>query len=296
MKAFLSWSGDKSKALGESLREWLPVIVQSLEPWLSDRDISPGSCWATTLSQRLDESNLGLICVTCDNLESPWLLFETGALARSGKVVPILFDLEPSDLHGPLAQFQSIMVDRKHIEKLVDDLLRGTAPTMSENQRKTLFDVMWPLLERRVQSIRKAFVEPVAGDQDAKTLREVLAGNAANATVRQAEVDESPPITRRMNFPQRGVGNAMEAPVEGVSSGSCRPPKQQRTIEQLDMRRALLRSDLEYLKCQEEKLTAQNASVSMIDRAILPKERELDGIEAAIALLRPSTPENPGSS
>jgi hypothetical protein len=57
-----------------------------------------------------ETSNSGVICVTPENLNSPWVLFEAGALAKAmqgAKVIPLLFDLEFSDISGPLAQFQA---------------------------------------------------------------------------------------------------------------------------------------------------------------------------------------------
>ncbi|MBE0393338.1 hypothetical protein BJQ96_03202 [Flavobacterium sp. PL0002] len=35
MKIFLSWSGNKSKLIAESLKDWLEQVIQSTEPWIS---------------------------------------------------------------------------------------------------------------------------------------------------------------------------------------------------------------------------------------------------------------------
>lgn len=42
MKVFISWSGDRSRAIAEELRYWLPTIVQSLEPFISTQDVPVG--------------------------------------------------------------------------------------------------------------------------------------------------------------------------------------------------------------------------------------------------------------
>lgn len=46
MKVFISWSGKRSKAMANALKEWIPLIVQHAEPFVSDKDISAGDRWA----------------------------------------------------------------------------------------------------------------------------------------------------------------------------------------------------------------------------------------------------------
>jgi hypothetical protein len=42
MKVFLSWSGNRSKMLANTLREWLPLVLHYLEPWVSQAGYQ---CW-----------------------------------------------------------------------------------------------------------------------------------------------------------------------------------------------------------------------------------------------------------
>jgi TIR domain len=110
MKVFVSWSGERSRLLAQALHSWLPLVLHYVKPWLSDADVSAGDRWATVVAKELETSNFGIICVTPENLNSPWVLFEAGALAKAmqgAKVIPLLFNLEFSDISGPLAQFQA---------------------------------------------------------------------------------------------------------------------------------------------------------------------------------------------
>ena len=152
---FISWSGDLSRALAVILRDWLPLAVQHVHPWTSDRDIKPGDRWALVLGRALEESDFGVICLTPDNLKSQWLLFEAGAMsrARDAKVVPLRFGLDISDLDDPLAQFQSVGADRAGIERLVGRLFDLSGSTLDARQRETVFEAMWPLFERNLADL-----------------------------------------------------------------------------------------------------------------------------------------------
>jgi hypothetical protein len=74
------------------------------------------------LAKALEGAELGILCLTKENLSSPWILFEAGALSKSmseGRVVPLLVDLQPTDLDGPLSQFQAITATKEGIRRLL---------------------------------------------------------------------------------------------------------------------------------------------------------------------------------
>jgi hypothetical protein len=83
MKIFISWSGERSQRLAQALHGWLPLVLHYVKPWLSEADVSAGDRWAQAVATELETSNFGVICVTPENLGSPWVLFEAGALAKT---------------------------------------------------------------------------------------------------------------------------------------------------------------------------------------------------------------------
>jgi hypothetical protein len=169
MMVFISWSGEQSRSTAEALADWLPLLFQSVRPWVSSRDLRAGSRWALELPKTLESATFGVLCVTRQNQASPWLLYEAGALSKSlkeGKVVPYLLDLAPSDLLGPLAQFQAVVANLQGTRALIDAI----ANAHPGNQRpapvlEDLIDVMWPRLESRLQALRGAQRDLVAGTQ-----------------------------------------------------------------------------------------------------------------------------------
>jgi hypothetical protein len=64
--------------MAETLREWLPNVLQAVEPWMSAEDIEKGARWSTDIAAELANTKAGILCVTPDNLEAPWLNFEAG--------------------------------------------------------------------------------------------------------------------------------------------------------------------------------------------------------------------------
>jgi hypothetical protein len=64
MRIFVSWSGERSHGVAEALRNWLPHVIQGLQPWLSSNDIDKGARWAADIASHLEESRVGIICLT----------------------------------------------------------------------------------------------------------------------------------------------------------------------------------------------------------------------------------------
>ena len=52
MEVFISWSGKRSKALAAHLREWLPLALSHVKPWMSDTDIAAGSRWEQEVTKK----------------------------------------------------------------------------------------------------------------------------------------------------------------------------------------------------------------------------------------------------
>jgi RNA polymerase sigma factor (sigma-70 family) len=160
MKVFISWSGEVSKAAAEVLHEWLPRVLQFVRPWMSASDIFKGARWSAEIARELEATRVGIICVTRENLNSQWLLFETGALSKTLEdtfVCPYLIDLDPAELTGPLAQFQATRSDHKDTKRLAKTINAAALETgLSEKRLDEAFDVWWPQLESSLKSIRTA--------------------------------------------------------------------------------------------------------------------------------------------
>jgi hypothetical protein len=170
MNVFISWSGTRSKTLAESLRDWLPLVINRIEPWISSKDTKLGGTWLTQLTQALSQSEAGIICLTPENLGSRWISFEAGALMRvpSATVVPFLYEVEPGKLEHPLGIFQSAKAEREQTRGLVQLLNEKISGKVLDGRiLDRAFDRWWPDLE---STISKLAVAPDKDDEETADL------------------------------------------------------------------------------------------------------------------------------
>jgi hypothetical protein len=158
MKIFISWSGSKSKELAETLKNWIRKVIQAAEPWISI-DIEKGSRWGPKISNKLEESKVGIICLTQDNLASEWIHFEAGALSKTkdAYVCTFLLDIKPSDVKLPLAQFQHTLSTQEDIRKLLHDINllveKNGEKKLDDTVLDEIFEIFWPELEKKLNDI-----------------------------------------------------------------------------------------------------------------------------------------------
>lgn len=154
MKIFISWSGEKSKEIASVFKDWIPAVIQAAKPYFSPSDIDKGARWSNEIAQELEASRIGLICLTDDNLEAPWLMFEAGALSKSmdkARVCPLLFGVEPTDLAGPLVQFQAAPFSKEEVHKVIKTINAQLGElALQSTVLDSVFEKWWPDLEEKV--------------------------------------------------------------------------------------------------------------------------------------------------
>jgi hypothetical protein len=176
MKVFISWSGPKSESLAEKMRNWIPSVIQAAKPYFSPDDIEKGTRWYPEISKELEESRVGIICLTRDNLDAPWILFEAGALAKTvekSRIITVLFGLRPSDLKGPLSQFQSAVFGKNEIKKVLKTINTALGDEALESTvLEKVFEKWWPDLESDVKKVMED--DSHKKKQDLRNDREIL--------------------------------------------------------------------------------------------------------------------------
>ena len=178
MRIFVSWSGTTSRLVAEALRDWLPDVLQDVQPWMSASDIDAGVRWASEIGKYLEGSDFGVICLTPDNTDAPWILFESGALSKkfdNSRVIPYLFRLSQSDIQGPLAQFQNVIADKEGTRRLVNSIFIASDNTpVSVDRLDRAFEQWWPSLEARLDGIPATKKKKETKRSDNDLLDEIL--------------------------------------------------------------------------------------------------------------------------
>jgi len=181
MDVFISWSGKTSGELAKVLRDWLPSVIQAAKPYFSTDDIEKGTRGNTILSKELEEASIGVLCLTRENLEAAWIMFEAGSLSKSldkSRVCPILFgDLGTTDLKGPLTNFQAAKFNKGEMQKVLATINAQLGEdALSPKTLDTVFEKWWPELNEKVKkllsSVPKETGEKIRSDRE--LLEEVL--------------------------------------------------------------------------------------------------------------------------
>lgn len=190
MKVFISWSGQRSKEVAELLSDWVKCVLQASKPWISTRDIDKGAIWFSEISDQLKDTAAGIVCLTAENKDKPWILFETGALAKglsTNRVCTFLIDLKPSDIEDPLAQFNHTMPDESSLWGLICSLnncLGGDR--LDERILKQVFATYWPQFDQRFADIIQK--TPAKTKPKARTEESILGEILENTRVLSSRV------------------------------------------------------------------------------------------------------------
>ena len=226
---FISWSGERSRLAAEALRWWLPVVLQASKPWMSEEDIEKGSRGLEEVGRALDGMRIGIVCLTPENLNAQWILYEVGALAKTlgekARVCTFLLGgLKPPEIRPPLGMFQATRSDdKKDTGKLINDVNRALGPpSVPEDALETSFGAVWHLLEEKLLAIPAVpeVARPTRGVPE--MVEELLELSRAGASSRKAveRLDKYIPVIEKFMPVLETVVQAAESQPRFVVPGS----------------------------------------------------------------------------
>jgi len=161
MKVFISWSGPRSHEIALAFRDWLPLVLPFVTPWVSSEDIPKGARWPVELGRELDAARFGIICLVPENLSELWVIFEAGAMSRSidaARVAPFLVEVDIQDVPGPLAQFQCTAFGKEDVRKLLRSINQTSDTPIHPNDLDQAFERRWSDLAGLIEKVRSRAV------------------------------------------------------------------------------------------------------------------------------------------
>lgn len=205
MKIFLSWSGNISKEIGQEFKNWLPSVLQAVDPYFTPDDIDKGTRWASEISENLQQCEFGIFFLTKDNLNSSWMHFEAGAISKgyeTSRIYSILFGIDSSEVRGPFNQYQATNFSKEEIFKLVQSINEAL------NNRKlitkvleTVFEKFWPDLKLAVmQILNRKNVSNKNIREDRDILEEILSISRFTLKTQESIIHENITSTKDKDY------------------------------------------------------------------------------------------------
>ncbi len=156
MEIFISWSGARSREVGEALKKLIESCLSPTDVWISSIDMDTGARWYEEIVGHLADSQAGIVCLTKENVNSPWVLFESGALLKTGALIPFLVDVPPKDIPPPMQAHQACRPTPADTLKMLQILNAGSRIPFRINDTilQARFEAFWPFFESVIAGTR----------------------------------------------------------------------------------------------------------------------------------------------
>ena len=194
MKVFISWSGEKSAShrLAQQLKEWIESALQNTEAFLSSKDLHTGGRWQGQLSETLEACDFGIACLTDKSKIAPWILFESGALAKKthdSRLIALLWNIEFSEIsNNPLSMFNNVRMttsderlNKESAYKVLDAINTAAGALNEKNvpveKLKEGFEKWyWPDLKERLTKVKELAAAPAKPEPNTGAAIEEMLG------------------------------------------------------------------------------------------------------------------------
>ncbi|ADG14247.1 hypothetical protein BC1002_0139 [Paraburkholderia atlantica] len=156
MDVFISWSSSVTRKIAGAFSEFLELVIHRSKPWYSD-ETPAGAQWSPLISERLGKSKVGVTFVTQANKESPWLMFEAGAVAKGvpdNRVCVVLVDLKNEDIQPPLSQFLTTPLDEEGIFRVLQTINEALdEDKFNDEMLRRVMKAHWAEFDAKVKQI-----------------------------------------------------------------------------------------------------------------------------------------------
>ncbi len=230
---------------------------------------------------------------TRESMFAPWIMFEAGALSKNvgrSKVVPILVDMEPDEIRGPLTQFQCAKfeaTEMKRVLRMLNSELRDAS--LTESVLESVFKMWWPDIEGKTNSLISEIGsnEDHTDDRTEKEILDEILGLTRSIAKRQSEkigaIEEEVPSPIKVESGGSWIGSlSLETVRKRIEQGGnfVGANLMELNLSRMDMSNADLRgANLVGVNLSGTKLVGANLLGANLESAIL------DGADLKLAIL-----------
>jgi TIR domain len=174
LQVFISWAGKQAEIIAKGFRDHLPSAVNAVDLFMSEVDIDRGTRWHEVLTNTLHASTYGIVCLTDGSMESIWVAFETGVIAKAvgpveakKRIWTYILGLESRDIElTPYAVYQRTNITKPEAAqhetlKLIRSINALSPDDVHDELLQRKFDRMfWPDFSKVIEEARKLPIEP----------------------------------------------------------------------------------------------------------------------------------------
>jgi len=158
---FICWSGRRSRRVAKAIAgQWLPEMFQTkVTSFASFTDIEKGEGWFDRLVAELGKADAAVLCLTPENLASPWMHFESGMVSRLGKGIVFTFFLgsDAGKIQDPLKQIQVTVSTEPDTKRLA--LKLAALAQVAESEVQTRWASAWSKLADVIREVETPGME-----------------------------------------------------------------------------------------------------------------------------------------
>lgn len=159
MKVFLNWSGEESRRIASLLRDWLPEVINALEPWLAADSFGRENRWLEVNAGPFSEAGMIVACVTTANAGEDWKSLDPSkfelSIAESAPLLVLLLvaGVDAASLRNVPDGASVIRLDRSGLKLLAEKLNSLADQPTDYDVLGRRFEGLWPRLEQCLPTI-----------------------------------------------------------------------------------------------------------------------------------------------
>jgi hypothetical protein len=154
LSVFVSWSKRYSGKIAIEIKEWIENNIAQVSVFIS-HEIGAGDKWSRVIDEEMVKADIGILILTPENINSAWVLFESGAIYNTGKILPLLCGREKGKIEGPFQGINYAEFSKEGITKLLEQINTQLGLSMTENGIRNIVSGTWEDLFQKVSPLVK---------------------------------------------------------------------------------------------------------------------------------------------